>query len=970
MKMTLFVWVFLLLQGLGLGKLWGQAKDKNNPVKAWQEEGRFKEAERWIKNQQALYAKSDSLYWDLAYDLADNYFWEGDYELSAEVFLQALEPSAKYEELYLRQLNGLARTYSKLGYFEEAERRYKELLERQIKHTGEDTPEHAMVLHNMMVLYTRMQRHEVAEAHGKRALAIREAIFGREHILYGVSLNNLGAVYFRMKDYGRAEIYFMRSLDVFAKIDGGKNMNYVNNLGELALLRTKLKRYPEAERLYFQALELESTKYGKRHENYLKTLNNLAVFYLRHMNAVDKARATLLKALALHEERGQTTETYLASLGNMAELEEAGGASYAEVLVWIERALEVNARGYSLKGQLPSETWAKAFRGLDFAWHKSLLRSLDLWYRLLLKAHEREGSKAYLEQAYWLCRAAVDVLQDFRVDKGLGQDRFRLMEEADEWTRRAFDLDLDLQGDKPKDLQRFFDLMERNRSAMLFESLQGSRARQNGYLPDSLASLQTELQAEEQRLRQALFTGSLEQRGDLERNLLDLTNRQDLLRKRIAKDYPKYHELKYHRLAARLVDIQASLPTKTVLLEYFVVLERSYLLMIHRERVALLTLPLARLALQQRVDSLYALLSQFDPNASQGADKAGFIDLAHGLYGDLLAKFFEENQDLKAVNHLWIVADGPLHRLPFDVLLSSKPKGDLSYGRLPYLIRDYAISYHYAGSLVLSTDKAVKQIGSILALAGSYEEAGQPKKKTNHSEMASVLRKDLSPLPLALAEVEELKRRFRGRFFLAKEATEHHFKLWASNYDLIHLAVHGFVDEEAPNRSALILTEGSDLEDDLLYVYEIAALNLKAKLVVLSACETGRGKRQDGEGILSLGHAFMYAGVPSLLVSLWRVNDYSTKFIMLSFYEHLAAGQDQAQALRLAKLAYLDAQMELDRELLCHPSFWSAFINLGDNAVFDLPNRWSWKQWSFLLIGIFLVLGLIFLLRSGTFKRI
>jgi hypothetical protein len=104
-------------------------------------------------------------------------------------------------------------------------------------------------------------------------------------------------------------------------------------------------------------------------------------------------------------------------------------------------------------------------------------------------------------------------------------------------------------------------------------------------------------------------------------------------------------------------------------------------------------------------------------------------------------------------------------------------------------------------------------------------------------------------------------------------------------------------------------------------------MQLNADLVVLSACETGFGKFEQGNGTASLARAFMYAGVPALVVSLWEVNDGSTNILMQFFYKNLSAGMDKAEALRQAKLEYIgDA-----KGTAAHPAFWAAFIQLGDN---------------------------------------
>ena len=188
---------------------------------------------------------------------------------------------------------------------------------------------------------------------------------------------------------------------------------------------------------------------------------------------------------------------------------------------------------------------------------------------------------------------------------------------------------------------------------------------------------------------------------------------------------------------------------------------------------------------------------------------------------------------------------------------------------------------------------------------------------------------------------------------------EAYFKQVAGDYKVIHLAMHGILNQRYPILSSLAFTEdGSAEEDNFLQAYEISHLDLNAELVVLSACETGSGKFEQGEGVLSLARSFMFAGVPALVVSLWQVNDYSTALIMERFYKELANGADKAVALRTAKLSYLSNS----EGIMGHPTFWSAFIQLGDSKRVYLVSKGTWTPW-FIGGGLLLVFGLGLLIK-------
>ncbi len=139
----------------------------------------------------------------------------------------------------------------------------------------------------------------------------------------------------------------------------------------------------------------------------------------------------------------------------------------------------------------------------------------------------------------------------------------------------------------------------------------------------------------------------------------------------------------------------------------------------------------------------------------------------------------------------------------------------------------------------------------------------------------------------------------------------------------LHFATHAQIDERHPEDSALVLAEHPG-EDGLLQAREIFNLKLSADLAVLSACQTALGKEVTGEGLIGLSRAFFYAGVPSLVVSLWNVVDSPTPELMLDFYRNLDRPQDKAAALQTAKLAMIG------RGAYAHPSYWAPFILLGE----------------------------------------
>ena len=195
---------------------------------------------------------------------------------------------------------------------------------------------------------------------------------------------------------------------------------------------------------------------------------------------------------------------------------------------------------------------------------------------------------------------------------------------------------------------------------------------------------------------------------------------------------------------------------------------------------------------------------------------------------------------------------------------------------------------------------------------------------------------DLAPLPEAEKEVEALRRLYgaaRSKVYVGTEAREDRIKTDAGRYGILHFATHGSLNEASPMYSHLVLsqTEAGADEDGLLETWEIMNLDLKARLVVLSACETARGKVTAGEGVIGLAWAVFVAGCPATVVSQWKVDSASTTELMLEFHrglhapnQHAAADVSTARALQQAALKLLRANEYR------HPFYWAGFLVIGD----------------------------------------
>lgn len=456
--------------------------------------------------------------------------------------------------------------------------------------------------------------------------------------------------------------------------------------------------------------------------------------------------------------------------------------------------------------------------------------------------------------------------------------------------------------------------------------------------------------------------------------LLQLENALDALEKYLQATYPNYRAWDHGRDSiVAPSSVQQHLTADDLFIEYFITSKHLFIVYIAHDKVKIKRVEdfnprhhKAQVRNLRRTLSNIDFILQYDKSAHET-----FLEESHALYQQLV-----KDEMLANKKHLIIVPDRNLNYIPFEVLLQEIPKDtqNINYQPLAYLIRDYSINYEYSAAIMVNTqNRPNTSSGKILGFAATYGE------KFSFDQLPSTIKKERTKeeiemhntaikIPGAVDELEELSYYFEGDFFAQNKANEHQFKtmLQENNYSIIHLAMHGVVDYNFPAYSSLMFTENLDsLEDNLLYSYEIQHLNGNhANLVVLSACKTGYGKYAQGEGIISLGRSFMYAGIPSIVMTLWELNDQTSVEVMQHFYYNLVKGQSKDKAMQNAKLQYLEEH----NGFMTHPFFWASFICIGNQhpiPINYLSPTWYW--WILLvIIGISIIGWLLWRKRKST----
>ena len=425
-------------------------------------------------------------------------------------------------------------------------------------------------------------------------------------------------------------------------------------------------------------------------------------------------------------------------------------------------------------------------------------------------------------------------------------------------------------------------------------------------LEDAVSDLQLRLMRSE----------SPEERARLLDQLVEYERRLEWTRTDRRDSKPGWYEK-----PSSLKEIQASLRSDEVVLEYVLSEPYSYCVWISKTQAGLEVLPAGR----QRIE----VLTQ--KYLGEVRAKRENVVLSNQLYDVLLRALPAETNRERLI----VAPDGILNQLPFDILRDRTGS---------FLLESRTITYTPASTVltVLRTAKVAQAPRHTFLGVGDvpYQNQGHVSSKLEKPTavgqriergFSDTFGTSLSDLPQTREEVLSVSKIVGndGVLLLGPNATETAFKSEPlSDFKIIHIAAHGFSDTQFPERSGLVLgVDRNSRDDGLLQVREIIRLHFNADLVTLSACNTGVGKLQGEEGITNLVEAFVVSGAKAVVASLWSADDIYTSALMERFYTHIAEGQDKAAALRHAKI---DLLAKYGRQV--PPYYWGAFILVGDGG--------------------------------------
>jgi CHAT domain-containing protein len=774
----------------------------------------------------------------------------------------------------------------------------------------------ALALNKLALAYTNAGERQKALDYQRRARDLFRTIGDRQN--EAICMNSIGYMLIRMNDLDQALDLYNRAEEVF------------RSTGDRLAESVTLARIGKIHELRHE--DREALDYYRRWFSLLAGLNNARgeAYFWRWTGNI-YMHSNLPKALACYQKASQTENKKNDPRGEADTLEGFGTIYYRmgkkeESLDYFGKALDLRKRSTDREGE-----------------------SLTLY-----NMAQTERDLGNLSQARNHVEQALEITESLRRD--VVSPELRVFYFAS--VRNRYELYTDIlmrsrEAAGSEDLLgAAFESSENSRGRSLLEVLAESRVDIKAGVDPALVQREKELldemEIKEQARIKSLSAGQNDAAESVERELKSLNAEYEVLQDNIKAASPRYAALT-HPAPLTLKQIQQRvLDPDTVLLEYSLGEERSFMWAVTESGIKGYTLP-PRKDIEQLAKSVYEYLSIPRPNRVQ---ESAYWDKARRLSQMLLGPASSALNRSRIV----VVADGALQYIPFGALPVPRelaPAGATT--PLPMVVDHEIVTLPSASTLAvlreeLSGRKPAPR--SVAVFANPIFDKGdarlhlsarqsRPKAADPLADLKRVLRGtegaqnelNLPPLPATQDEADAIVKLVPDKddrlIAIGLDATrEAAMSASLSQYRIIHFATHGLFDSGHPDRSGIVLSmfdEHGDPRNGVLNLRDIYNLNLPAELVVLSACNTALGKDIDGEGLVGLTRGFMYSGAPRVVASLWRVDDTASAELMTRFYEKILKEKlPPAAALRAA-------QVEMWKETTWKsPSYWAAFVLQGE----------------------------------------
>ena len=812
-------------------------------------------------------------------------------------------------------LSNIGEVYRNTGQPQKALEFYNQALPLW-KEVGDKSGE-ATTLNNIGAVYARIGQPQKALEFYNQALPLLHAVGNKS--VEATTLNNIGEIYNNTGQLQKALEFYNQALPLLHAV-GNKSVEAttLNNIGEVY---NNMGQPQKALEFYNQALPLLRAAGNKSIE--ATTLNNIGTVYA-NIGQRQKALEFFNQALPVFHVAG-IKDGEATTLNNI-------GAVYARI-GQPQKALEFYNQALPLLRAVGNKSG-----------EATTLSNIGAVYR---QQHDLPHAERALEQSVTLTETIRENLG------GLSEAKVAYLESELGAYYEYADVLLDA-----RKTQEAFALAQKMKARALLDTLGGGRASLQKALTD-------EERNREQTLRHVCDTLNAQMIAEGARNEVGGKKRFEALQeplRQAERELSKYTDTLYalhpdlarQRVAHTLTAAEAAklLPSNTALLEYATLLTGKDKNKVDRVVVFVVT-PDGKTTAHSLPIHAEQLRQQSAAFRDACADpRKPFRPLAQQLYAALIAPLLPR---LTGKTHLLICPDGPLWDVPFAALMAEGQgtgnRGQGIEGKASSFLADrFLITYAYSATgaqAALLARPAGTTTGDVFVLANPdfgntqrfgdsvvipgqrpFEKPSRPFEKPSR-DLLTQIRGGIAALPGTQREADVLHTLYpAAAIYTGTQAQEATFKTEAGKYKYLHLASHAFFNDAAPMLSSVFLAAppqsgtGSE-EDGFLTARELLDMDLHADLIVLSACQTARGEKHSGEGIVGMTWALFVAGCPTQVLSQWSVDDAATALLMARFYQELKAGQPKGASLRTA-------ERELRRNpKYAHPYYWAPFQLVG-----------------------------------------
>jgi CHAT domain-containing protein len=822
----------------------------------------------------------------------------------------------------------------------------------KLKLFGEIHPSSAISFSNIANIYTLNSDYGKALKYYQKALAIRMQVLDSNHPDIGNNISDIANILSERGEYNKSIEYNEKALAMLIKKLGKDHPNVAVTLNNLALCYNYVGKYDKGIEYAQKSYEIKLEKFGANNPVLATSLVTIGNSYELKKDYA-KAIEYFQKALNIEENKLDSNNIQIGkTLQNLGTVH-VNMQDYEKALYYFEKATKIFQKGsdYFFTLTMIAEVYVKQkkYKKAEDLLHNTLLSCenennifnlninlIDInnsVAKLEFLQYQQSQNKNLLEQSIKSFNNAINGIT-YQTSNGskteLLNQKFSIFESAIKTGLILYNIDKN-----SSSLKNSFNYNEQIKASSLQAQLKESDALNYANIPDSLIkdeyNSRVSIAFNEKQKQAKRNAGKSETDSTvlaISSKLFDLKQEYETLKQTLEKNYPDYYRLKYDLKTVSVDDVQKKmLSPQQTLLSYFVGDSSIFAFVVKLDTYAVFTIkkdfPL-EIYIKQLREGLYGYQTAAVKTEKLYEAKAdSFAQAAFMLHQKLIRPL-----SILLTKEVILVPDGVLGYIPFDVLLSEKPKDATKFNSHHYFGKDHIISYNYSATLwheMQNKKHKTEPTKNFVGYAPYYN--GDTTVLSQIFANDLTMRKGLDSLKYSGEEVFKAQKLMGGESILDKKATKKTFEETASNYRIIHLATHGKANDKAGDYCFLAFTEQKDsIDNELLYVRDIYNLSLNADLVVLSACETGIGELKRGEGIVSLARAFAYSGAKSMVTSLWSVNDKSTMQIMENFYRNLRKGQTKNYALWKAKQDY----WEKAKGEFAHPFYWSSFIPIGD----------------------------------------